>query len=694
MSDIQFPERHDYTPISPFKMFVKSNFPFIEATYEALDNYGLYCKLVEYLNQVIGETNDMATDVVAFTDFTTNYFENLNVQEEINNKLDEMVESGLFQNILAPLTKVEFVSSTGYMTDHDRIYVLSSNNHIYQYNSSSNQFTDTGAVYSSIDNALSVITSIVNSNNYSVNLPDLNDALDNSIYSLLFASGANKPLNMPVDGDSKIHALFTIKTSSSKKQIYFTNDSSYTRHKYLSGDWTPWTPLSETYPVIITNSNYASEMPDLNNIVNESTYMFLLGANVPQNYPVTPSGDIEMLETKKLVNTNTLQQIFYTRYEIYTRRKYNNSWSTWNKIVGNRPQRIQASNYETLLPDLNNITENSVYSLLFASGTESKPAHLPVAPTGDIETLETFIFSGSSATQLYYTKKDIFYRYMYNGTWRDWNSLKSSIASDIGETYDIKRTIKVGTGEAYTTLKSAVEYAVQYPNTTVLVGKGTYDLYEEFGGDTFFDEYDSTSSKGLTLSNGIILKFSSQAKVVFNNENENTEIDSRFSPFNSGEKGFTIENLHLECSRCRYAIHDERGGSTDQYTNIIKNSYIKHDNTDGGFTQTIGGGLGGNGEIIIENCIIDSPNSTSTNEVISYHNNNSSTNTESKSNVVIKDNYCKQGTIRVSWCGVSTLITDFLITGNKLNSAIKHTAEREQDVIENTNVVAWDNITS
>ena len=57
MSEINIPERHDYKAITPFRLFVKSNFPFIESTYEALDNYGLYCKVVEYLNNVIENEN-------------------------------------------------------------------------------------------------------------------------------------------------------------------------------------------------------------------------------------------------------------------------------------------------------------------------------------------------------------------------------------------------------------------------------------------------------------------------------------------------------------------------------------------------------------------------------------------------------------------------------------------------------------
>ena len=51
------PELQPYKRLSPFRLFVKSNFPFIENTYESLDNYGLYCKVVEHLNNVIANEN-------------------------------------------------------------------------------------------------------------------------------------------------------------------------------------------------------------------------------------------------------------------------------------------------------------------------------------------------------------------------------------------------------------------------------------------------------------------------------------------------------------------------------------------------------------------------------------------------------------------------------------------------------------
>lgn len=174
------PNQGTYKPLTPFQLFVKSNFPFIENTFESLDNYGLYCKIVEYLNNVIENENTVEDNVtalynafVSLNTYVSNYFDNLDVQEEINNKLDDMVETGEMETLLssvseqyfAPLvaeqnqeitrfkntinsevneieTKVDSVasgnpipvSSTSDMTDTDRVYVNTSNGYWYYYN--------------------------------------------------------------------------------------------------------------------------------------------------------------------------------------------------------------------------------------------------------------------------------------------------------------------------------------------------------------------------------------------------------------------------------------------------------------------------------------------------------------------------------------------------------------------------------
>ena len=103
------PEQNDYTNLTPFKTWLVTqintwgvnNFPFLENDFDQLTNYGMMMKLMKCLNDIINNQNlvedDMAKMYNAFTELQTyinDYFNNLDVQEEINNKLDEMAESG------------------------------------------------------------------------------------------------------------------------------------------------------------------------------------------------------------------------------------------------------------------------------------------------------------------------------------------------------------------------------------------------------------------------------------------------------------------------------------------------------------------------------------------------------------------------------------------------------------------------
>lgn len=102
------PEKRNYKILPPFKMQVLTNFPYIEADFDALTNYQLLCKVVEYLNMVIHNENELTEEVeglynayVSLQNYVNNYFDNLDVQDEINNKLDEMAESGQLTDIIA-----------------------------------------------------------------------------------------------------------------------------------------------------------------------------------------------------------------------------------------------------------------------------------------------------------------------------------------------------------------------------------------------------------------------------------------------------------------------------------------------------------------------------------------------------------------------------------------------------------------
>lgn len=94
---------------SPFRRFVTTIGVFPTAFTDAMTYYECLAYLVKYLeNTVIPAVNENAEALeelqnlfVELKGYVDNYFTNLDVQQEINNKLDSMVASGQFQQILS-----------------------------------------------------------------------------------------------------------------------------------------------------------------------------------------------------------------------------------------------------------------------------------------------------------------------------------------------------------------------------------------------------------------------------------------------------------------------------------------------------------------------------------------------------------------------------------------------------------------
>ena len=109
----------DIKKLPLFVRCVIQNFPFIEEDFDALTNYQLISKVVEYLNkiitsqnEVISLSNDLQDAFIQLQTYVNTYFDNLDVQEEINNKLDEMAEDGTLENIISRYINVIPVGNT------------------------------------------------------------------------------------------------------------------------------------------------------------------------------------------------------------------------------------------------------------------------------------------------------------------------------------------------------------------------------------------------------------------------------------------------------------------------------------------------------------------------------------------------------------------------------------------------------
>lgn len=94
-------EQENYKNLTPFKFWTLTNFPFIEQTFDSLTNYGLLCKLGEYLNNLEYNQNAVQTNMTNLYTYVSDYFKNLDVTEDINNKLDELASDGTLTNLIS-----------------------------------------------------------------------------------------------------------------------------------------------------------------------------------------------------------------------------------------------------------------------------------------------------------------------------------------------------------------------------------------------------------------------------------------------------------------------------------------------------------------------------------------------------------------------------------------------------------------
>ena len=148
------PSMGDYKTLQPFRYWCQKVLPLVYD--DSLSYYELLCKVVDYLNKTMedvetlhGDVTNLHTAYEELQSYVNNYFSTLDVQAEINNKLNEMSKDGVLSQLIEPFITENsnpiFVDNTSSMNDTTKIYVLTTNGHIYTYKN--NNFVDTGMLY-------------------------------------------------------------------------------------------------------------------------------------------------------------------------------------------------------------------------------------------------------------------------------------------------------------------------------------------------------------------------------------------------------------------------------------------------------------------------------------------------------------------------------------------------------------------
>ena len=674
MSEINIPERHNYETITPFRLFVKSNFPFIENTYESLDNYGLYCKVVEYLNQVIAEQNKVNADMVTFTDFVTNYFKNLDVSEEINNKLDEMAETGVLQELLNGQyeelrTEVNETIANNNTQQNQKINqnatdidVLSGRMDTFTHLAQGSTTGDAelqdirtmfnGTVAGSAGSAVRAADQFLfdKFRNYvasnkkdifalaSLESPydDLNTFPVNEIGiygSAVQTALLNKPTRM-TGGFTIISLNYTPNSQSGAVQMAFDFNGSCIGYRInLSDVWTEW--------------KYAEDVSTAITSINEMTKDFTF-LHYMLNYKN------ELLDT-----TLTEDSII--------------DWATGNVVSSQYTTGYQVTDY---IP----IDYLDFISLAFVRGRDLCGGALYDAdkrfirtiwgtddwtqPSENMNTSFNFINNFENAKYLRYTVTiNSLYPKANNYVYVANNILSKSKLNEqqifyVGANRNGTNTFK--------TLKECTEYILNNNifNSKVYVDAGIYDLVSEYGQE-YLDSIEQSQNRylGLHLGNNTHFIFNENALVRFNYDGTNQAAAEYFSPFNI-YGSCIIENANIECTNARYCVHEDVGayaGEKPQQMyvkylncNMVHNGATVPTGDHSGYT-CIGGGCYKNTISIIDGgtykgAWVDGD--------ISYHNYNG---TES-SRVVIKNAWLYR---KIRLAAFSTSIVNCEISGNR-----------------------------
>lgn len=367
---------HEYTNLPPFRAWCQKVIPLVYE--DSLSYYELLCKVIDYLNKMLIDLENMGIDITnlyaaynEFTNYVENYLKNLDVQDEINNKLDEMTKDGTLTAIIKPLILATLppyiVDSVSQMTDTNRTYVLKSNSHVYQYVTGTG-WVDTGIVYgSTIGNVLTNAGQLANGS-------DLNSITENVYY---FISAPNTGMqNLPVQNTPLWLFTYATPTASIRLQIaYVYNRNQYFVRSMFNG-WTDWVSLTD-YVIDTIKPNYIhtdltnrGDTIDANTIENGTIIFRSTGTatnylNFPEDMSKPYPGWLLTLAYSSL--TTQVFIPFYMSIPMrYRRKDANNFWTEWDnmaiipQVYENDTIDIDAVTYDCnfLVPDSTAISNN------------------------------------------------------------------------------------------------------------------------------------------------------------------------------------------------------------------------------------------------------------------------------------------------------------------------------------------------
>lgn len=328
MSINNVPEIGPYTELKPFRFWCQKVLPL---TYdESLSYYELLCKVVDYLNKAMEDVDQMADDMGEFKtayeeliNYVNNYFDNLDVQEEINNKLDSMAEDGTLATIVAPFFAEAINEIPGVVSDWLAAHVDPDTGYVID---DTLTITDAAADAKAVGDILKYTPSYKLSHN-----TDLNTLVTVGLYSS--ASGST---NQPAGESANFYLVLVLPDTSNPNRVtqFFIgllNNNVWVRQRDTSNVWGSWQKLQDGANAYVLRT--IANNSDLNNITDTGFYIGAGAANVtnaPEGYNTNVAFLLQVY--KDTNNANRVYQSLYTNSDgnRYGREKTSaGPWTPW-----------------------------------------------------------------------------------------------------------------------------------------------------------------------------------------------------------------------------------------------------------------------------------------------------------------------------------------------------------------------------
>lgn len=352
--------------------------------------------------------------------YVHDYFNNLDVQTEINNKIDEMISDGTFAEIATPIIDAEIADTvSAWLAEH--------------ITPTTPVVDDTLSISGAAADSKTVGDIIKLTDTYrTTSEDDLDDVVLTGWYNLTYNKNyTNEP--MTYIGSKSLFVYNTgTDTSTPIHQVYIPWSTGLIYVRHAGGDQTfgSWLLINKfTY-------HAAGASTDLNDYTQTGWYILTYNANYT-NEPITYTGRKYLIVYNQFDTgtANTLQMYVSDNKTLYFRAKAGESttWGSWFRIGDEAFQYRTASG----ITDLNNITKIGYYPLVYNQSYTNEP----VSYTG-VKCVLCFA-EGTVLTQMYVESGEgvLFTRRMSGSpaTWSTWKKVDNECfqyrqSSEIGLT--------------------------------------------------------------------------------------------------------------------------------------------------------------------------------------------------------------------------------------------------------------------